>query len=64
MEQNQKGARPTHVVYVVEGKGDDARWTRVGAAWAHEDGNGLNIALNRLVVRKATSKDQTQEGAR
>jgi len=64
MKQNQKSTRPTHAVYVVEGEGDDARWTRVGAAWTHDDGNGLNISLNRLVVRKATSKGTDEEEAR
>lgn len=57
--------RPSHAVYVVEGEGDTAYWTKVGSAWPHQDGEGLNIALTvlplngRLVVRKP----KAQEGA-
>lgn len=35
--------RPSHGVYIVEGEGDNAYWTKVGAAWAHKDGDGFNI---------------------
>lgn len=50
--------RPTHAVYVIEGEGDKAFWTKVGAAWPHEDGEGFNLQLTalplngRLVIRK------------
>lgn len=50
--------RPSHAVYVVEGEGESAFWTKIGAAWMHEDGEGYNIQLTamplngRLVVRK------------
>lgn len=52
-----QGQRPTHGVFVVEGEGDTAFWTRIGAAWAHRDGQGFNLSLAaaplsaRLVVR-------------
>lgn len=48
---------PTHHVFVVEGKDTNAFWTRIGAAWQHADGNGLNLTLSalpldgRIVVR-------------
>jgi hypothetical protein len=48
---------PTHGVFVVEGDGDAAFWTRIGAAWAHQDGHGFNLSLaavplsGRLVAR-------------
>ncbi|SFU09619.1 hypothetical protein [Mesorhizobium sp. YR577] len=48
---------PSHGVYVVEGEGDRGYWTRVGAAWSHQDGDGFNITLtalplsDRLVIR-------------
>jgi hypothetical protein len=54
---NRKQSKP-YAVYVVEGEGDAAFWTKVGAAWPHEDGEGFNIQLSamplngRLVVRK------------
>lgn len=60
--------RPSHAVYVVEGEGENAFWTKIGAAWMHEDGEGYNIQLTamplsgRLVVRKP--KPQAEEAAR
>jgi hypothetical protein len=51
--------RPTHAVYsVVEGEGKKEFWTKIGAAWKHENGDGMSISLDaiplhgRLVVRK------------
>jgi hypothetical protein len=67
MNKPQKN-RPSHNVYVVEGEGDSAFWTRIGRAWMHDDGDGLNLSLSalplngRLVIR--TAKDTTKEGGR
>lgn len=52
--------RPTHGVYHVEDGKDDRKgyWTKIGAAWPHEKGDGFTIRLTsvpldgRLVVRK------------
>jgi hypothetical protein len=63
MKQNQNN-RPSHAAYVVEGEGDTAYWTKVGSAWAHQDGEGFNIALSvlplngRSVVRKPKPADR------
>lgn len=57
MKRNEKNQKP-HGVYVVEGEGDDAFWTKIGAAWQHQDGKGFNIQLSclplngRLVIRE------------
>jgi len=65
MKQSTKTNRPTHNVYVVEGEGDSAYWTKVGAAWQHEDREGFNISLSamplsgRLVVRTAKADKDT-----
>jgi hypothetical protein len=54
-EKPSKG--PTHGIFVVEGDGNAAFWTRIGAAWAHQDGNGFNLSLvatplsGRIVLR-------------
>ncbi len=62
--------RPSHGVYIVEGEGKKAYWTRIGAAWAHDDGDGFTINLTcvpidgRLVVRKPRKEDDKKEGAR
>ena len=58
---------PSHKVYVVEGEGDEAFWTRVGSAWAHKDGKGFNVTLSalptngRLVLRVPTEDDAKEE---
>lgn len=40
--------RLSHAVYVVEGEGPNAFWTRIGAAWMHEDGEGFNVQLTAM----------------
>jgi len=56
----QKGqamsGKPSHKVFVVEdkdvaeGEEPDAFWTRVGSAWPHKDGKGLNLVLSALPI--------------
>ena len=56
--------KPTHVAYIVkDGKNADKNfWTKVGVAFAHNDGQGFNLILDavpldgRLTLRKAESK--------
>jgi hypothetical protein len=63
MKPTQK-SRP-YAVYVVEGEGEKAFWTKIGAAFAHEDGEGFNILLTalpvngRMVIRKPKA-DKTE----
>lgn len=53
---------PSHGVFVVENDGPQAYWTKIGVAWAHADGEGLNVQLSaipvggRIVIR--TRKEQ------
>ena len=47
MNRTQK-SHPTDTVYVVERERDSAFWTKIGAAWAHEDSEGYNISLAAL----------------
>lgn len=67
MKRTTKNTRPSHFVYVVEGEGQTSFWTKIGSAWAHEDGEGFNLQLvampitGRLVIRKAKAE---QEAAR
>jgi hypothetical protein len=37
--------KPAYDAFVVDESGKSAQWTKVGAAWNHEDGKGLNLAL-------------------
>lgn len=54
---------PSHGVFVVEGEGDRAFWTRIGCAWPHQDGEGFNASLTalplsgRLVIRTRKDKE-------
>ncbi len=67
MAQN---SRPSHRVYVVEDSeadpttGKTGYWTKIGAAWPHQDGRGLNVQLTdgiavsgRIVLREYTEED-------
>jgi hypothetical protein len=63
--------KPTHHVYHVknyESKGEEkAVWTKIGAAWAHEDGEGFTQQLDMvpldglIVTRKVQEKDALSE---
>ncbi len=40
---------PTHIAYQVRNhRSGKASWTRIGSAWAHADGNGVNIQLDAV----------------
>ena len=64
-------SKPSHKAYVVEDRGEgeegDAFWTRIGSAWPHKDGKGINIVLSalpangRLVLREYTDDDAKEE---
>ena len=67
------GGKPSHKAFVVEDAKDGEEdekgwWTRVGSAWPHKDGKGLNVQLaagvsvsNRLVLREYTDKDAEED---
>jgi hypothetical protein len=60
--------QPSHFVYYVKRSNKTSGntkgyWTKVGAAWMHKDGNGLDVVLDfipvgepRLVLRQASEK--------
>ena len=59
---------PTHEVFAVSRKEpkEKGRWTKVGACWPHEDGEGFNLRLDflpldgsELVIRKWKPKPET-----
>lgn len=60
--------KPDFIVNTVKGEGRNAFWLRIGAAWMHEDGEGMNIRLDalplndRLVLRvPKAEEDQASE---
>lgn len=56
--------KPTHAVFHVRGEGKKAFWNKVGAAWLHDDKEGLSVTLDyipltdagRLVIRVAKTE--------
>lgn len=58
MTKNTNTNRPTHLVYVVTGDGEEASWSQVAAAWQHKDSDGMSIFIppgvtvtGKLVIR-------------
>ncbi len=53
----------------MDGKPDKPRWTPIGVAWPHRDGEGYDITLdalpigNRITLRVPKERDD-REGAR
>lgn len=45
-----KNPKPAFDAFVVDGDGDDAFWTKIGAAWPHDDKKGFNVQLTALPV--------------
>jgi hypothetical protein len=68
-EKSNNTNRPTHAIWQVNGEGDKARWTRIGAAWMHKDLKGANLKFEclpisgRVVVREITEQDNASEDA-
>ncbi|MGD9790587.1 MAG: hypothetical protein AB7Q00_12700 [Phycisphaerales bacterium] len=66
MSTNTTSKAPSHAVYHVRdiGQGENKKsfWTRVGSAWAHNDGQGFNVQVEmvpldgRLTLRVASEK--------
>jgi hypothetical protein len=64
---------PSYIAYSVQEKGEgkdrSAFWTRIGAAWDHEDGNGLTLQLDLVpvnggrIVLRTPSENNEGKGA-
>ena len=58
--------KPTLYAYAVKDRGrkQKAIWTRIGAAWPHEKGNGFTIELEALPVdgRMVLTEPKAYEG--
>jgi len=64
-QQTAAPKAPSHIAYRVRSReGQKGYWTRIGAAWAHQDGNGFNIQLEvvpldgRVTLRVATESKE------
>lgn len=56
---------PSHIVYHVRDRnGQKGFWTRIGAAWAHADGQGFHVQIDcvpldgRITIRVATDNKE------
>jgi hypothetical protein len=68
-EARRETKTPSLIAYAVTEKGEDKSfWTRIGAAWDHEDGKGLTLQLDLVpvnggrIVLRTPSEDQ-EKGA-
>ena len=57
--------KPTLIAYSVrEREGQKAVWTKIGAAWPHTSGSGLNLQLDALPLgdRIVLTEPKAEEG--
>ncbi len=57
--------QPTHLVYQVRENVESGKgyWTRLGAAWKHQDGKGFNVVLDAVPLDgKLTLREPGQTG--
>jgi len=59
--------KPTHEIFNVIQDGENTQWTKIGVAFSHKDGEGLNLAINCIpvvqgntVIRKIKEKAETK----
>lgn len=61
MTENREPSRvPSHEAFIVEGDGDKAHWTKIGALWPHDDGKGFTLKLTCLPLDGRMSIRQRQ----
>ena len=62
------GRKPTHRLYRVQGEGESAIWTPIGAAWPNKDGKGFNLSCDavplqgRIVLRIISAREGNTGG--
>ena len=68
-QQTRESQPPALIAYHVAERGEKSFWTRIGAAWDHEDGKGLTVQLDlvpvdggRLVLREPAEDGQAEQG--
>lgn len=62
-KQNKVAKKPSFDVFqVIELGKNKSYWNRIGAAWTHEDGEGISVTLNampldgRIILRTVKDK--------
>ncbi|WP_018264003.1 hypothetical protein [Methylobacterium sp. WSM2598] len=65
-KQQERDTAPALFAFQVTERGEKKFWTRIGAAWEHEDGDGLTLQLDsipltgRIVLRTPKAEDEQQ----
>ena len=59
---------PQLIAYHVTERGEKSYWSRIGAAWAHKDGQGFNLELDLIPAQGGkitlrTPNDKPDESA-
>jgi hypothetical protein len=49
-KQPRETTPPAFIAWHVAERGEKSFWSRIGAAWKHEDGEGLTLQLDLLPV--------------
>ena len=69
-QQIRETQPPTLIAYHVSERGEKKFWTRIGAAWDHEDAKGMTLQLDlvptnggRIVLREPMAEDSQEEQA-
>ncbi len=68
MSDTNETNKPSRYIFQVLGDGENATWTRVGAAWSHRDTRGARLVFNafpltgRIVMRERTENGAGQPG--
>ena len=64
---NDETKRPAFDAFVVDGDGKDGFWSKIGAAWPHDDAKGFNLQLTafpvsgRVALRVPKERDASAE---
>lgn len=68
-DQKRETKPPALIAYHVAERGEKSFWTRIGAAWDHEDAKGLTVQLDlvpvnggRIVLREPADEAGSEEG--
>ncbi len=61
-ENQNQNRSPSHIAYQVrEGEGNKSYFNRIGAVWAHKDGEGFNLQLDSVPVDGRVTVRSVQE---
>ncbi|HEV7514621.1 MAG TPA: hypothetical protein VGO27_23210 [Candidatus Acidoferrum sp.] len=50
-----------YAYHVRDAKDGESYWTRIGSAWTHRDGKGINLTLNSVPLDGRISLRSSQE---